>query len=253
MVSSQYFTWFGLLVMAATGCWKLTGLARTEKSSFVQQTGVRHHQSTFSLIDSMTKREMLLLEGHYTLIDVSMGDGDALNSDKRTKGYKNVEATFCKVNWDFQLHDAMILQSFSDLVELSACHEMDNLITVNLSDITHQAKSLDQALRDRLSYGPHPLRFVGMSFHQGGFVLDSKLLSTQGYVYTDPPVFNSIVQFCNLHLCNDDKIMAVLQDVMFWMRRLASDERGHIVVNFGSAVTDHMSIVMRAFPSTPWT
>ena len=254
MAFCRYFIWFGLLVVAATGCWKLAGQALTEKSSTVQQRGVRRRQTTFSLVNSMTREEMLLMEGFYTLIDVSISDDGALHSDQQIQGYKNVEAMFCKVNWDLQHDDSTMSQSFSELVETSACHEKDNIILVNLSNVTHQAKSLDQALKDRLSHGPRPLKLSGMSFQQGGFPLDGTLPSTQGYVYSDPPAFNSIVQFCNFHPCDDNKVVSILQDVMFWMRRSSFDERRrHIVVNFGSAVKDYMSIVTRAFPSMPWT
>ena len=101
--------------------------------------------------------------------------------------------------------------------------------------------------------GPQ-LQPTGFVFHQSrvGSTLVANMLASvpTNLVYSEPHLPSDVVQGCRRVGCSEEETVKLLRLAILAMGR--SRHHGEFFIKFQSSMSQHMDLVLKAFPDTPW-
>jgi hypothetical protein len=228
-----------------------------------------------------------ILEGFLDLIDIQLTPTSLAASSSSSSSYKDVKATFCKLDWALQQRNPSLVPMFRDLQSQSQlCH--GTLVTVDLYDIVQKAKLFTEEVMAERNYadpkiqqqeqtqqsksknskydGLRSIPPTGVVFHQTrcGSTLVANLLAgfapTLTKVYSESPPPLKAISACSSFssstttTCNTQAHIQLIQDVFYLMGRTNRPEQPpqHVFYKIQSIGVHSIHAFTQAFPETPW-
>jgi hypothetical protein len=222
-----------------------------------------------------------ILEGFLDLIDIQLTPTSLASSSSSSSSsfYKDVKATFCKLDWTLQQRNPSLVPMFRDLQAQSKLCQ-GTLVTVDLYDIVQKAKLFTEEVMAERNYadpkqqqqvsknsnydGLRSIPPTGVVFHQTrcGSTLAANLLAgfapTLTKVYSESPPPLKAISACSSSststTCNTQAHIQLIQDVFYLMGRTNRPEQPpqHVFYKIQSIGVHSIHAFTQAFPETPW-
>ncbi len=191
-----------------------------------------------------------VLEGYLTLIDINI-PSTALQG---VGTYRGVTAKFCHIDWKLQQKTPHQVPMFNDLIRQSNLCD-STMITVDLWDITKQARAYDDQVGDDIL----PVPPTGVVFHESrcGSTLIANMLAAfspdHTRVYSENAVHLNSLMACDVNPCHPELHQQLIQDVFYLSGRTVRKERPqYVFYKISSLGTMFIHSFTNAFPTVPW-
>jgi hypothetical protein len=213
-----------------------------------------------SLEDDINMQRILNAEVH--LIDLRL-DLPALRRDLSNEPYAGIYASFCTVDWSLHKANPNRYPMFIDLIQHSPeCQSEEHIIrNVDLRALANRARQFDaQAAIGEAPGVVQLLDLTAVLFHESrcGSTLLANLFAAMHpehhRVYSEPKApMQAMSSICgeDFSVCAPETAAAMLQDVLYLMRRSKDAREERLFVKFPSIAARTLPVFTQAFPDTP--